>query len=422
MQNPWDTAMRQYEAALAHAGLSPYLEAKLRHPDRIVEMSLPVRMDDGRVEVFTGFRVQHDNTRGPYKGGIRYHSHVDMNEVKALAFWMTMKCSLVDVPFGGGKGGIVVDPKLLSSGELERLTREFTRKLYPIIGPERDVPAPDVYTNGVIMGWMRDEYGKKFRTQSSKIRKEEVPESWLDAVVTGKSLGAGGSEGRAEATGLGGSIVLDEILSRRGVKRSAMTVAIQGFGNVGSWLARSLIAAGYRVVALSDSKGGIYVKDGIDDLEALERCKKERGSVSEYDGGTRVSVEEVLSLQADILAPAALENAITEANVNDIKAPIVLEMANGPTTTGADGALKERGVIVIPDILANAGGVAVSYFEWQQNMQAVHWQRDEVLRELDRKMRAAARDVAEEVSRSALSMREAAYTLALRRIAACDTI
>lgn len=426
--NPWEAAQEQYEKSAGALALPALLRARLSQPDRVVEVSIPLEMDDGSVQVFRGFRVQHNNIRGPYKGGLRYHLQVDIDEVKALAFWMTMKCALVDVPFGGGKGGVAVDPKRLSAGELERLTREFTRKLYPIIGPERDVPAPDVNTNGRIMAWIRDEYGKKFREQPSKIRKDEVGDNWLDAVVTGKPVEAGGSEGRVAATGLGGAYVLDEVLDRLGKKTSGMTVAIQGFGNVGSYLARQLHVLGYKVVALSDSRGGIYIPDGIPDIDAVESCKSASGKlagcycigsvcdIAHIDtlGGRDISSEEVLSLPVDILVPAALENAIRADNVADVQASIVLEMANGPTTPEADAALRARGVTVIPDILANAGGVAVSYFEWAQNMAGEHWSEADVLRQLEGKMKAAAGQVVEAARGGTL--RDAAYRVALERL------
>jgi glutamate dehydrogenase (NADP+) len=432
MTNPWENAQAQFHKVADDLEMPALLRATLLHPDRTVEVSVPVEMDSGEVKVFQGFRVQHDNSRGPYKGGLRYHSQVNMDEAKALAFWMTMKTALVDVPFGGGKGGVCVNPKELSEGELERLTREFTRKLYPVIGPERDIPAPDVNTNARVMAWIRDEYGKKFRTQSSKIKKEEVPESWLDAVVTGKPVGQGGSEGREAATGLGGWYVLDQVLRRRGRKKRGMTVAIQGFGNVGSHLAHALTVAGYKVVALSDSKGGIYIENGIEDIKAVEACKAGSGkvagcycvgSVCDIDnistlGGRDISPEEVLSLPVDILVPAALENAITEENAHLIQAKIVLEMANGPTTSAADGVLASKGVTVIPDILANAGGVVVSYFEWLQNIDDMRWSETEVKGKLEEQMRAAADAVWSEHERGGRTapLRDGAYRVALRRL------
>ncbi len=313
--NPWERAILQLRNAAVHLKRDPLLLATLENPDRIVEVSVPVTLDDGTVKVYEGFRVQHNNKRGPYKGGLRYHPKVDMDEVKALSFWMTIKNAVVDVPFGGGKGGINIDPKKLSERELEAVSREFARKLTPIIGEKVDVPAPDVNTNGKIMGWIRDEYEKKVGHEAL-------------GVVTGKAIDDGGSQGRTEATGLGGHYTLDAILALTGKDPKDMTVAIQGFGNVGSHLAEYLLAAGFKVVALSDSKGGIYVPRGITDLKMIAACKERSGrlagcycvgSVCDLSnmaemGGRDISPEEVLTLSVDIIVPAALENAITEQN------------------------------------------------------------------------------------------------------------
>lgn len=415
--NPWLTATGQLEKAHARLGLSPLLHARLSEPDRIVEVSLPILMDDGTVRRFDGFRVQHNNIRGPYKGGLRYHQDVDMDEVKALSFWMTMKNALVDVPFGGGKGGVAVNPKELTEAELERLTREFARKLTPVLGPDVDVPAPDVNTNAKIMGWIRDEY-------------EKLTGGPAAAVITGKAIADGGSEGRTEATGLGGSFVLDEIMRLRGDTLAGKTVAIQGFGNVGSYLARYLERSGCKIVALSDSKGGIYIEDGVPDVSSVEACKESSGVIAgcycigsvcdmknrEALGGRHVSPEEVLTLPVDIVVPAALENAITVDNARSIKAKYVLELANGPTTAEADEILAAHGTVVIPDILANAGGVAVSYFEWYQNRHDERWAKEDVFQKLDEKMRAAARAVHEAAQTHDIAYRDAAYTVALQRL------
>lgn len=403
MSNPWLSARTLIERAATKTKVDPMLLARLMHPDRIVEVSVPLVRDDGSVVVFDGYRVQHNNDLGPYKGGLRYHPRVDMDEVKALACWMTMKNALVDVPFGGGKGGITVDPKSLSHGELERLTREFARKLYPILGPERDVPAPDVNTNAEIMGWIRDEYEKKLGSSAP-------------AVITGKAISNGGSEGRAEATGLGGSFVLDEILKVSGGARPGMTVSIQGFGNVGSFLAEYLIAAGYVVVAFSDSQSAIYKASGFTDIKAIEAHKAAHGSLAGFPGAEAMPRDGVLTLPVDILVPAALERAVTMANVFSIQAKVILEMANGPVSADADQALHERGIVVIPDILANAGGVAVSYFEWYQNMHGEVWEKAAVLERLEKKMRAAAGAVYGAASRAG-SLRDGAYVVALDRLA-----
>lgn len=390
----------------------------MANPERIIQVAVPVRMDDGSVRVFEGFRVQHNSARGAYKGGLRYHPAVDMDEVKALALWMTMKNAVIDVPFGGGKGGVAVDPKSLSQAELERLTRVFARALSPVIGPERDVPAPDVNTNGVIMSWFRDEY-------------EKIIGASAPGVVTGKPLGQGGSEGRIEATGFGGCYALLRVLERLGIDSKGKTVAVQGFGNVGSYFARAAHAAGMKVVAVSDSKGGIYIPDGIPDIEAVERCKQESGKVagcycvgSVCDvsnlasmGGRDIAPEEVLELPVDIVVPAALENAITEENAPHITATFVLELANGPTTLAGDAVLAGRkDMTVIPDILANAGGVAVSYFEWYQNMHDESWTKDDVLAKLKEKMVTATDAVFDTAQAHQVTLRDAAYMTALTRI------
>jgi len=416
--NPWERALSQLHSTALRLKLPPKLIARLEKPDNVIEVSVPVEMDDGREEVFHGYRIQHNNLLGPYKGGLRFHPKVDMDEVKALAFWMTIKNAIVDVPFGGGKGGITVDPKKLSAGELERLTRAFTRELAPSIGPNVDVPAPDVNTNAKIMAWIRDEYSKIVGTDSP-------------AVVTGKPVGEGGSQGRTEATGLGGFYTLMEIIELIGRKHRDLTVAIQGFGNVGSFLAGYLKDAGFTVVALSDSKGGIYVARGITDLQAVAECKEQSGKLAgcycvgsvcdlsnmELLGGRDTSSAEVLELPVDIVVPAALENAITKENADNIQASIVLEMANGPTTREADDILGKKHVLVIPDVLANSGGVAVSYFEWYQNMHEQEWTREDVFRKLREKMEEATRNVYATSQEYDVSLREAAYIVALKRLA-----
>ncbi len=415
--NPWTRAQEQLQKAASRLKLSPALLERLETPDRIIEISMPVEMDDGRTEIFQGYRVQHNNMRGPYKGGLRYHPKVDMDEVKALSFWMTMKNAIVDVPFGGGKGGITVDPKKLSEGELERLTRAFARELAPHIGPQVDVPAPDVNTSAKIMAWIRDEY--------SKVVGKDSP-----AVVTGKPVENGGSEGRSEATGLGGFYTLVEMMKLTQRTQRGASVAIQGFGNVGSFLATYLKDAGFKISALSDSKGGLYVVNGIPDLRAVAECKEKSGKLagcycvgsvcdlSNMDtlGGRDISPEEVLELPVDIVVPAALENAITGASAGRVQAKIVLEMANGPTTREADEILGRKGVLVIPDVLANAGGVAVSYFEWYQNMHGEIWKKEDVLKKLEEKMNTATRAVYEASKEFDVSIRDAAYIVALKRL------
>jgi glutamate dehydrogenase/leucine dehydrogenase len=415
--NPWEDARSRLESIAKQVSLDPLLHARLAEPDRIIEMSLPIRMDDGRVKTFRGFRVQHNNILGPYKGGLRYHPRVDMDEAKALAFWMTMKCAIIDIPFGGGKGGISVNPKELSEAELERLTRVFADRLATVIGPDIDVPAPDVNTNGKIMDWIRDEY-------------EQVTKKNAPAVVTGKSIEHGGSEGRIEATGAGGAIALQSILKTLGRDPRGMTVAIQGFGNVGSHLARYLKKMGCVIVALSDSKGGLYVPRGIADLDAVEECKERSGKLAgcycvgsvcdlsnmEALGGRDIQPDDTLTLPVDIVVPAALENAITKESASKIKAGIVLEMANGPTTPEADEILAHNGTTVIPDVLANSGGVAVSYFEWLQNKHDEKWPVERVYQSLQEKMEAAATKVAEVAATRKCTLRDAAYVVALERL------
>ncbi len=415
--NPWERAKAQVKEIAARLSLDELLTSRLLNLDRIVEVSIPLRMDNGKVSVYQGFRVQHNNIRGPYKGGLRYHQNVDMDEVKALALWMTMKNAVIDVPFGGAKGGIQVDPKQLSEKELENLTKEFTKKLSPVIGPSLDIPAPDVNTNSKIMEWIVEEY--------SRIQGHEEL-----AVVTGKPVGKGGSQGRTEATGLGGSYALQAILKKLNKKGNGMTVAVQGFGNVGIFIAKYLQQAGFKIVAVSDSKGGLYVPEGIEDIEVLEKCKKDSGYVAgcycvgsvcdlsnrEKMGGKEISSADLLELPVDIIVPSALENSITQENASNIKAKIILEMANGPTTLKADEILNEKGIVVIPDILANSGGVAVSYFEWYQNIHNESWTKEDVFRKLKEKMELAVEDIYTTSTEHGISLREAAYRVAIKRI------
>lgn len=401
--NPWETALGQMREAAAHLDIPPLLRARLSVPDRVVEISLPIQMDDGSINVYAGLRVQHNAILGPYKGGLRYHPQVDIDEVKALSLWMTMKNAVIDVPFGGAKGGIIVDPKKLSKAELERLTREFTRKIFPLIGPERDVPAPDVNTNGEVMRWIRDEY-------------EKVLGGSAPGVVTGKPLDDGGSEGRTEATGLGGSFVLSEAISQLGLASTGLRIAVQGFGNVGSYFAEYAAQMGHTVVALADSKSGIYRADGFTDIKALEEHKKRTGALSGFGGATEIPSGDVLTLPVDVVVPAALENAITGEIAQKMSAKVVLELANGPTTPEADIVLAQKGVPVIPDILANAGGVAVSYFEWYQNMHDEKWAKAVVVGKLEEKMRKATKDVHDIATSRRVTPRIAAYIAALGRL------
>lgn len=399
--NPWQRALAQLQKTLELTDAHPDLRHRLKQPDNVVEVDVPVVMDSGETKIFRGYRVQHNNIRGPYKGGLRFHSQVDLDEAKALAFWMTMKNALIGVPFGGGKGGVEVNPKELSEGELERLTRSFARELAHVIGPEKDVPAPDVGSTAQMMHWIADEYSKHVGVHAP-------------AVVTGKPVGRGGSEGRTEATGYGGGYALETILKKLGLAKEGMTVAIQGFGNVGVFFAQYVERRGFKIVALSDSKGGIYAPEGINVI-AAENYKKENGTLSGF-AGEDIPNDEILTLSVDILVPAALENAITETNASAVKAKIILELANGPTTLEADAILNEHGIVVIPDILANAGGVAVSYFEWEQNRRNEIWGKEYVLTKLKEKMESAALKVWNESHSKKISLRDAAYNVALHAL------
>lgn len=411
--NPFEGALKQLEKAAKKSTISLEQLEHLSYPHQQIEVYLHLKKDNGKTEIIKGFRVQHNNWLGPYKGGIRYHHQVDLNEVKALAFWMTMKNAVVDVPFGGGKGGIEIDPKTLSKDELERLTREFVQHIAAIVGPKVDVPAPDVNTNAQIMEWFADEYGK--------IIGEECP-----AVVTGKPLHCGGSEGREEATGLGGFYVLEKLVEKLKLKKP-LKVAIQGFGNVGSHIAILLQQNGYEIVALSDSKGGIYKIDGTLDSGAVRECKKTNKSISSCycvdkicglskDQKGDITNEKLLELPVDILIPAAMEGVINKKNAEKIKAKIILEMANGPITNEADQILAKRKIIVVPDVLANSGGVTVSYFEWYQNMKEEKWSLEKVKAKLKDKMVKAFAEVWEIHKKKKVDLRTAAYILALQRL------
>lgn len=385
----------------------------LRHPDACLMASLPVRMGNGALRSFTAYRCRHDTSRGPAKGGIRFHPGVTLEEVQALALWMTLKCAVVDLPYGGGKGGVVVDPKQLSPMELERLSRAYMRAMADFVGPDVDIPAPDVYTNARIMGWMADEY--------QTIKRVKAP-----GVITGKPVGLGGSEGREEATGRGAFHVVQELARRKGIEPGETRVAIQGFGNAGYHVGRLLQEAGYRVVAISDSKGGVYAKEGFD-VESIHENKQQTrevqgvyctGSVCQMVEHDRVSNEEILGLDVDVLIPAAIEGAITGENAKDVKAPFVVEVANGPVTGEADRILEERGVLVLPDVLVNAGGVTVSYFEWVQNRQGFPWTLAEVRERLEERMTRAFSEVWQIHESEKVGMRSAAYGVALRRLQA----
>ncbi|MBU5450916.1 Glu/Leu/Phe/Val dehydrogenase [Acetivibrio sp. MSJd-27] len=401
--NPFDNVLHIVENAATLLGYQPSDYIMLKYPERELKVALPVKMDDGSIKVFEGFRVQHSTSRGPAKGGIRYHQQVNMDEVKALAAWMTFKCAVVNIPFGGGKGGIVVDPSTLSKGELCRLTRRFTAMIYPIIGPDKDIPAPDVGTNTEVMGWIMDTY--------SMFQGHSVP-----GVVTGKPLAIGGALGRADATGRGVMLNTQFILKKLGIKKENVTVAVQGMGNVGGAYAKLMAKEGYKIVAVSDVSGAIYCPQGLNIPEILEHVKT--GFLSDYNapGITRLSNEELLTLDVTVLAPAALENQINETNADQIKAKIIVEGANGPTTVAADNILNQKGVVVVPDILANAGGVIVSYFEWVQNIQSVSWNEEEVNEKLKNIMHKAFCDVWNLSQEKQESLRTAAYLIAVKRV------
>jgi glutamate dehydrogenase (NAD(P)+) len=407
--NPFAIAQSYFHQAAERLKLDEGLRAVLATPKRALTVSIPVRMDDSSIRVFTGHRVQHNIARGPAKGGIRFHPDVTLDEVKALASWMTWKCACLELPFGGGKGGVTVDPHKLSMGERERLTRRYTSEILPIIGPDQDVPAPDVYTDSQTMAWIMDTVSM---TRGATTL----------GVVTGKPLALGGSKGRDKATARGVQFALREFCARRKMKLSESRVAIQGFGNAGGMLASLLAEEGSRIVAVSDSSGGIHQPKGLD-VAALQRHKAKGASFKTYPDGKAITNKQLLELSGvDILVPAALENQITAANAANIKAKIIAEAANGPTTPAADEILFKRGRTVIPDILANAGGVTVSYFEWVQNLYTWFWDEEEVDRNLERAMRRACGSVAEAAARHRASLRAGAYVVAVGRVAEATTL
>ncbi len=410
--NVLEDALARVERLGAEAGVRPAVVAGLQHPRECLIATLPLRMDDGSTRHFTGYRCRWNSALGPTKGGIRFHPQVSLEEVQALALWMTIKCAVVSIPYGGAKGGVVVDPKELSPLELERLARAYMRAMADMVGPDRDIPAPDMYTNARIMGWMADEY--------NMIHRRRAP-----GVITGKPISQGGSLGRDEATGRGAFLAIERLAERLERKPEATRVAIQGFGNAGYHLARLLQRAGYRIVAVSDSKGAIYSNKGFD-VESLYQHKQEtrklrgvycEGSVCELVDHEQISNEELLELDVELLVPAALEGVIHAGNVERIKAPIIAEVANGPIHGDVDDALEERGIRVLPDVLVNAGGVTVSYFEWVQNRQGYPWTLDEVRTRLADVMARAFDSIWEIHEQEGRSLRASAYTVAMRRLA-----
>lgn len=404
-------AVARVERIGAQAGVAREVIASLSQPKALLTADLPVRMDDGSTRHFVAYRCRYNDTLGPAKGGIRFHPDVSREEVTALALWMTIKCAVVGLPYGGGKGGVTVDPKSLSRLEIERLSRAYMRAMAEFVGPETDIPAPDVYTNARIMGWMADEY--------ETIHRKKAP-----GVITGKPVLLGGSLGREEATGRGAFLVIQEYAQRTGLDPQRTRVAVQGLGNAGYHVARLLQEAGYRIVAVSDSQGGIYSEEGFD-VESLYAHKQAAGkvegvycesSVCELIEHQKITNTELLELDVDLLVPAALESVITPENAGRIRAPLIAEVANGPITSDADAALRERGVVVLPDVLTNAGGVTVSYFEWSQNRQGYAWTLSEVRERLAATLSKAFEAIWSIHESEPMSLRDAAYTLALRRI------
>ena len=406
--NAWEVAQSQFDLAADRLDLSPGLRKVLRQPKRSLTVHFPVKMDDGSVEVFTGYRVQHNLSRGPAKGGVRYHQDVTLDEVMALAMWMTWKCAVVGIPFGGGKGGVVVDPKKLSLREVEGLTRRFTTEISVLIGPERDIPAPDVNTNAQTMAWMMDTYSMNVGYT--------VP-----AVVTGKPIPLGGSEGRNEATAQGAVYTIVDAARHLGMDLHKARAAVQGFGNAGSIAAQLITAQGTKVVAVSDSTGGIYRPEGLE-VDAILAWKQEHSTVTGFPGTRDISNAELLELDCDILIPAALENQITARNAGKIQARMVAEAANGPTTPEADEILHRNGVFLIPDILCNAGGVTVSYFEWVQDLDRDFWSVTQVNAKLREIMAKAFSSTLEMSLREQVNMRTAAYLLAVQRVADATSV
>jgi glutamate dehydrogenase (NAD(P)+) len=402
--NPYEQMLTVLDQAAEKLGFTMNDYIALRYPERELKVSIPVEMDDGTLRIFEGYRIQHSSLRGPCKGGIRYHQDVNLDEVKALAAWMTWKCAVVNIPYGGAKGAVQVDPAELSKGELNRLTRRYTAAILPIIGPERDIPAPDVNTDAQVMGWIMDTF--------SMLKGYAVP-----GVVTGKPIEVGGSLGRKEATGRGVSILTDEIAFRMGVPMQKAKIAVQGFGNVGGTAAKIFYGKGYTVVAVSDVNGGLYNENGLNIEEIVKYFEANKTIIGYTEKGScEITNEQLLELAVDVLVPAALENQITKDIAAKVHAKIIVEGANGPTTTEADGILNEKGIVIVPDILANAGGVVVSYFEWVQNLQAIFWDEHEIYSMLKKIMIKSFEEVYALSKEKNVTLRVAAYMVALSRV------
>jgi len=401
MQNPFQNAMSQLDKVAKIKNFGDEFITRLRQPDRDIRISIPVKMDNGATKIFEGYRVEYNNALGPYKGGIRYHQETEINEVKALAFLMALKCAVAGIPMGGGKGGITVNPKELSKGELERLSRGWVQKLSDILGPKKDVPAPDVNTTPEIMAWMNDEYQK-------------ITGDTTGAMITGKPLDKGGSEGRGTATAQGGFFVFEALKKELNLPEKC-NVAIQGFGNAGSYAALIWSKAGHKIIAISDSKGGICNANGLD-VEKLMEYKKTTGSLSGFPYSKDITNEELLETECDLLIPAAFENQITSANADKVKAKAILELANGPIAPEADEILFAKNIPIVPDILANSGGVTVSYFEWDQNLKGEHWSEKEVFDKLQPMLDDSAKKILAKAKESNTDLRRGAFILALERI------
>ncbi len=403
-EDPFESMMARFDVAAELLKLEPGIYQYLKTPMRQIIVAIPIQMDDGNIEVFEGYRVIHNDVRGPSKGGIRYSPHVNLSEVKALAAWMTWKCAVVNIPFGGAKGGVKCDPKKLTKVELEKITRRYTANLLEIFGPDRDVPAPDVNTNEQVMGWIMDTYSMHVRHT-------------VTAVVTGKPIHLGGSQGRVEATGKGVVITTSAMMEKLGIERKNARVVIQGFGNVGSVAAQEFAALGCKVIAISDVTGGYYNAKGIDIAAAIKHRDAHKGLLEGFTGGDPISNTELLELECEVLAPCALEDQINSRNADRIKAKIIAEGANGPTAAKADAILSNRGIVVIPDILCNAGGVTVSYFEWVQDRMGYFWSKEDVFSRLTRMLNEALDDVNNTAEKYKVNMRIGAYVLAIDRVA-----